>query len=93
MITFETTLPPNDPEDDPIPVTVTYEMRDLGVMGRPNENVQPVLTEVLHYSGHPPGFLDIRKDLSDDQTEVLERAARRHQREMDSFKEFYLSKS
>lgn len=91
MTTFDTTLHTKDAEDI-IPVSVSYEMRDLGVMGRHNENVQPVIIEALHYGGYPHGFLNILRGLSDAQIEALEQAARRHQRELSAAKESSFTK-
>jgi hypothetical protein len=72
MINFNTTIRRSGgDEDDFIPAEVSYEMRDLGVMGRRNENVRPVI-RVVRFKG---GRLD---SLTDEQVEELEREAARH---------------
>lgn len=81
MTTFDTTLHTKDAEDI-IPVSVSYEMRDLGVMGRHNENVRPVIRVVLFRGNR----LD---ELSDDQIEWLEQQAARHEAGLRDLQESY----
>lgn len=75
---FRTTLP-FDTSDESLDVVVAYEMRDLGVMGRHNEKVRPVIRQVLVQVILGENPVDILYRLSDDQIEELERQARRHE--------------
>ena len=85
MITFDTTIcPPGGDEDDFMPVSVSYEMRDLGVMGKRNEKVRPVIRVVC--------FKGCRLDnISDEQIEELEEKAARHEAGLADLEESYRS--
>lgn len=78
MTTFDTVLP-FDLSEETLDITVSYEMRDIGVMGHPNERIRPFIHEVLVEvtPGEPP--VDILYRLDDDQMIELEEQAARHE--------------
>ena len=81
MTTFDTILLHGDGEEDSIlmPVSVSYEMRDVGVMGRPNERVRPFIHEVLVEVAPGEPTTDIIYQMNDDQMAELEEQAARHE--------------
>lgn len=78
---FQTTLF-LDSSDEPLDVVVSYEMRDLGVMGHRNERVRPVIQEVLILASPSGPSIDILYQLSDDQIEKLERKAAEYEEKL-----------
>lgn len=81
MTTFTTTIrPPGGDDEDSIPAEVSYEMRDVGVMGHHNENFRPVIRVVCFKGGR-------LKDLTDEQVEQLEEEALKNQDALESLAE------
>lgn len=88
MTTFDTVLP-FDISEETLDIIVSYEMRDVGVMGHRNERVLPFIHEVLVEvtPGEPP--VDILYRLDDDQMAELEGQAARHEAGLRDLRESY----
>jgi len=87
METLFRTVLPFDISEETLDILVSYEMRDIGVMGHHNERIRPFIREVLVEvtPGEPP--VDILYRLDDDQMIELEEQAARHERELAAIKE------
>lgn len=79
METLFRTVLPFDPSEETLDIIVSYEMRDVGVMGRPNERVRPFIHEVLVEVVPGEPTTDIIYRLDDDQMIELEEQAARHE--------------
>lgn len=91
METIFRTVLPFDHSEETLDVAVSYEMRDIGVMGHRNERVRPFIREVLVEVTPGESPVDILYRLDDDQLIELEEQASRHEAGLIDLEESYRS--